>query len=239
MQPTILIIRPEEAAIRFEQELMARFVSDLRTVRAPVMRMEFLSPQVGWASIKTLIFTSHVAVRAFAALTDERAFACYAVGSTTAKAARKIGLDPVDCNGDAAALIEILLEAKPESPALYLRGEHMSVDITVALDQAGIQVQSAVVYRQKAERLTPEASSLLQSDCPVIVPLMSARSSRLLFDQVDPAAQIYPVAISDKVAGTVPEAYSTHLRTAQNPNLEAVLDEVAKQIRDVKRLEGL
>ncbi|SLN62928.1 uroporphyrinogen-III synthase [Roseovarius albus] len=239
MLPTILIIRPEEAAIRFEQELIARFGADLRILRAPAMRMEFLSPQVKWVSINTLVFTSHVAVQAFAALTDDRAFACYAVGSTTATAARAIGLDPVDCKGDAAELVKVLLAARPQLPALYLRGEHVSEDIAAKLDQSGITVQSAIVYRQHAKRLTSEAKDLLQSANPVIVPLMSARSSRLLFDQANPAAQIYPVAISNKVAATVPEAYSAQLRTALKPNLQAVLDEVAKQIRDVKRLEGL
>ena len=58
MHPTILIIRPEEAAIRFEQELIARFGVGLRSVRAPVMRLEFLSPKVNWPTVKTLLFTS-------------------------------------------------------------------------------------------------------------------------------------------------------------------------------------
>jgi uroporphyrinogen-III synthase len=96
-----------------------------------------------------------------------------------------------------------------------------------------------IVYRQRAELLSAEADALLQGDEPVILPLMSARSSRLLFNQVQPTAPMFMAAISENVAATVPDAFSSTLRTALKPKADAILDEVAKQIRDVKRLEGL
>ena len=234
-----LILRPEEAAVRFEQEIHARFGAEYPTLRAPLMCMEPVTPKIDWLSFATLIFTSSFAVQAFAALTNARHFACFAVGETTAQTARDIGLKAIDCGGTAEKLIKTVLSADLPGAVLYLRGEHVSNDIAASLALFDIEVQSATIYRQISNPLSVAAVELLQSDRPVIIPLMSARSSELLFDQLCPSAQIFPVAISDKVAKTVPNAFSGSLRTALKPTLTAVLDEVAKQIRDVKRLEGL
>ncbi|WP_120500503.1 uroporphyrinogen-III synthase [Roseovarius sp. EL26] len=239
MHPTILIIRPDAAAIRFERELHARFGSDLPVLRAPVMQIEHLTPSIDWRGVTTLLFTSHVAVQAFALLTDDRHFECYAVGGATAKAARDIGLSVVDCDGTAADLVNRVLADKAAGPLLYMRGEHISDDIAASLTRSGVTIQSVVAYEQHAVALTSEALTLLNGETPVILPLMSRRSAVLLFDQLHPTAPIFPVAISAKVATAVPEACVGTLRVAVKPSQNAVFDEVAKQISAVKRLEGL
>ena len=216
----------------------ARFGSGLCILRAPIMQIECLTPSIDWRVFNTLVFTSAAAVQAFSALSDERHFDCYAVGGTTAKAARDIGLSVVDCDGTATDLVETVIAAKVTGRVLYLRGEHVSDDIAATFACTGIEVQSAVVYRQCAMPLALDAVSLLKSDTPVIIPLMSKRSVTLLFDQVQPTAPVFPVAMSANVAAMVPDAYSETLRIAQKPSLDAVLEEVAKQINDVKRLEG-
>lgn len=179
--PFLLLTRPGPQSLRF-----AGMVSGARVVISPVLRivgLEFDRAQADRAA--RLVFTSENAV-AFAGAGWGRPALC--VGPRTAQAAQAAGFAAVEGPGDAQRMLPMLGDW---ADALHLHGLHRAMELPLA----GI-----AVYDQQAQPLTPEAREALAGDAPVILPLFSPRSARLLAAELGaiPArAPLAVVAISD------------------------------------------
>ena len=74
---------------------------------------------------------------------------------------------------------------------------------------------------------------------PVILPLMSPRTARIVLGQAGPiTAPLYIAAISRKVADNVPEGVAQRVDIAEMPDLPGMLALVQHQVQMAKRLEG-
>ena len=238
MQPTILITRPEDSAISFASRVRARLGCGVRVVLSPLMQIEYQGSLPPLAGVRTLIFTSQHGVQAFAALTDQRDFDCYAVGNATADVARQLGLRIKSCQGDGQGLIAQVIADNAAVRCLHIRGEHAAVDIAKLLNQAGIETDTAILYRQIGLALEPQAAELLRGEKPVILPLFSPRSAKLFFQQFQPGAPLMVAAISEQVAQTVRETSVSALRVATRPDADAMLEAIDALCNEAKRLEG-
>lgn len=84
---------------------------------------------------------------------------------------------------------------------MHLHGEHTRGDVAARLRAAGLAVEARMVYRQVELPLSDTAHALLQGEAPVILPLFSPRSARLLAGQIEPPrAPCRIVAISTATA---------------------------------------
>jgi uroporphyrinogen-III synthase len=239
MPVTILITRPEPEAGRLAARLHGMCGPGVAVLCAPVMRIELRGELPPLSGGEVPIFTSRHGVAGFCQLTARRDFTCYAVGEATAEAARAEGLTAITCGGDAEALLDRIARDGTTGPFLHLRGAHVAADITGALQAVGHEATEAVVYDQQAQDMGEAGRRVLAGEGPVILPLMSPRSARLVFSQAGHIhAPLFIAAISRKVAQAVPDGAAQDLSIAQRPDAEAMAEAVQDLVKKAKRLEG-
>ncbi len=238
MTVTILITRPEPEARRMAAEVQA-LCEAVAVVISPVMRIAYDGVLPEMSGEEVLIFTSRHGVEGFCRLSARRDFTCYAVGDATAEAAEAQGMRAISAGGDAEALLARIAAEGAHEPFVHLRGAHVAADIAGALRAAGHMARDAVVYDQVESALSAEAQALLLGNEPVILPLMSPRTARIVLGQAGPiTAPLYIAAISRKVADNVPEGVAQRVDIAETPDLPGMLALVQDQVRMAKRLEG-
>ncbi|KGM89551.1 Uroporphyrinogen-III synthase [Roseovarius mucosus DSM 17069] len=238
MTVTILITRPEPEARRMAVEVQA-LCDAVAVVISPVMRIAYDGVLPEMSGEEVLIFTSRHGVEGFCRLSARRDFTCYAVGDATAEAAEAQGMRAISAGGDAEALLARIAAEGGHGPFVHLRGAHVAADIAGALRAAGHMARDAVVYDQVESALSAEAQALLGGAEPVILPLMSPRTARIVLGQAGPiTAPLYIAAISRKVADNVPEGVAQRVDIAETPDLPGMLALVQHQVQMAKRLEG-
>ncbi|MEM8580816.1 MAG: uroporphyrinogen-III synthase [Pseudomonadota bacterium] len=235
---SLLIIRPVPSGDIFAAAARNALGPDVDIVSSPILQISQLANLPDLSNIRTLIFTSAHAVASFAAQTKRRDFKCYAVGSGTAFRARELGFDALDGGGNAEKLVKRIKKDTPPEPCLYLRGRHVSRDIAKDLNSVGIEVQEAIVYEQEPKRLSPLARGLLDSGTPILLPLFSARSGQLFFDNHKAKGPLHVIAISENVASVVPKVQAKEIQVATKPDTDSVLAKVVQFFFTTKQLEG-
>jgi uroporphyrinogen-III synthase len=197
--PTILLTRPEAQSRDFATRLRARIAPDIPVIISPVLEIvpvPFDLPVKPRLLVLTSVHAAEAARRA--GLANLPAFC---VGDRTAEAARSAGLVPHSAAGDAGALIALLKAARPEGPALYIRGQHAATDMASELVSAGLDTYAVIAYDQIARPLSALARAALDAAAPVILPVFSPRSSRLLAREAAQArAPLDLIAISAAAA---------------------------------------
>ncbi len=166
MPPTVLLTRPKPASLRFAASL-----SDLavEVVISPILRIVPVAHDGDRLSqARGLVFTSAHAVAAAGA---GRGRPAICVGPATASAARDAGFAVTEGPGDAAGMMPLLAGLGPGW--LHPHGAHVA---------RVLPVPGMVVYDQLAQPLNDAARALLDTDAPVVLPLFSPRSARLLAD---------------------------------------------------------
>lgn len=229
--PTILLTRPEAAARRFGASLAAAGcrldqmiapILDIRPIEGALAATR-LSPE---AAAGGVILSSVHGVRALAAETALRPPA-WCVGQATAQAARDEGFEVMAAARDADDLFRVILGAGQPGPFLHARGRHSRGALPERLRAAGLPTDEVVIYDQTARPLDPAARALLTGRAPVILPLFSPRSARLLAEAGPFTAPLHLVAISDAAAQSWAEAVGgispQTLHVAHRPDGDAMI----------------
>ncbi len=231
--------RPAARSDRFAQALRAQFGDDLNIVIAPVMRIESCAPPDAVPPQTDVIFTSASAVAALCDQMPAPGTAAFCVGTATTQAARAEDWQASCVGPDADALVAGLLRDPPSRPLIHMRGTHARGDVAGRLSANGVPCAECVVYRQVAETLTVPAQKLLKSASPVIVPLFSPRSARLLSDKLPPqTGDLWLVTISAAATRAWGDAPCARLVQAETPDLPGMLAAMAPLISQVRKLEG-
>ena len=237
MSPTILITRPEASAVSFADQLRLRFGCDVKVILSPVLRIEFCGTLPDMANVKTLLFTSRNGVAAFLAKTARKDIPCICVGEATAGFARAHGLPATASTGSGDDLVKHVISNHESGPCLHVRGEHGVGEISLRLTKAGIPTAETILYQQVQHPLTDEACELLTGSNPVILPLFSPRTARLLFSEIKISAPVTVVAFSANVANEVPNALSNSVLVARQPDVAAMIRAIEPMIATGKLLE--
>jgi uroporphyrinogen-III synthase len=206
-----------------------RFVGQLGvavdTLFAPLMQIELIeAPPVG-PGLTSIILTSENGALAAAQMRGLPKVA-YCVGDRTAQVARDAGFDPISAQGDALALVELILSGPQTGPLLHIRGEHVRGDVAERLNAAGIDTQDCIAYRQQNLPLAPAAIAALMGKRPVILPLFSPRSVTILAEQGPFLAPLYVVSISRAVAKEAETLHPVSVTEAVSPQAVAMVQAV-------------
>ncbi len=207
-------------------------------VLSPLMRIEPCGTQPAPEGIAALIFTSRNGVQAFARKSRRRDIPCYTVGDATAALARAEGLDATSCSGDADRLVARMLADGVKGPCLHIRGEHGVGNIAARLTAGGIETTEAVLYRQVAQPLNAAALALLQREAPVIIPLFSPRTARLISVGFEGDAPKFVVAMSPAVAKAVDDARLQGVIVADAPDAAGMVEAIKAALIQANALEG-
>lgn len=214
MPPLLLLTRPEHASRRFAKQ-SAHF--GLQTLISPIVQivaLDFDRALVDGA--KGLVITSENAVP-FVAPGRGRPAIC--VGPRSAEVARAAGFEAVAGPGDAARLMPMLTGL--DQGWVHPHGTHVAKVLPVT---------GVAVYDQIALDLSPEAQEVLQGKNPVILPLFSPRSARLLAAQTgDARAPLWLVAISAAAADAW-QGRDARLIVAPTPDAPGILHGIAEML---------
>ena len=231
----VLITRPQPQAGRLGQQLTAALGGAVRLVLSPLMAREFLAPPLPPGPHEALLLTSETGAEAAGRLRaagQSLPDTLHCVGTRTAEVARRHGFDPITICDTAKDLIAQLRKTASSGPLLYLHGSDVSARLDLALEEAGIRATSAVVYAQRPQPLSEAARHLLDTPGPVVVPLYSPRSARLLVDALPERAraEILPCAISEAVLSALPETIRCRAVVADRPDGAAMKQAILRVI---------
>jgi uroporphyrinogen-III synthase len=227
----LLITRPASEGVRTAAALQSQ---GHQTMLAPLLRIEWLAPDIGAGPWDGIIMTSANGARA---LSDHPRreellpLKLFAVGRTTAQAAHACGFrDIVSADGDVSDLLD-LLTCSPlrTGRLLYLAGAERSVDLSAALAPAGTQVDTVVIYRAVAEMRLPDeveaAFAAQQIDGVLHFSPRTAAAFVAAAAAVGPAALALPqFCLSAAVAKPLQAAGARDLRIAARPDEAALLE---------------
>lgn len=214
----VLITRPAPQGDRLAERLRMDWGDRVAVTQSPLMTTVYLTPEVPPGPFAAVILTSEVGALAARHLRGLPRL-CHCVGTRTAEAAQESGFRPGLVAPTAAALVSALL-AEDTGPLLYLHGRDVSVRIDQLLAEAGRTATAAVVYDQQETPLNGSALALLRGEGPVVAPLYSVRSVRLLVAAMPPGvgSEIWPCAISEQVALALPDDLRDRCAVAETPD---------------------
>lgn len=221
----VLLTRPAAAGDRFAADLAAAFGDRIVTLSSPLIAPRFLTPDLP-AGAAALILTSETGaeaagrLRAGGAALPARA---WCVGDRTASAARAAGFEGISAQGDADALVALILSRGERGPLLHLHGRETRGDVAARLAAAGVTATGVAVYAQEAQPLSPAARAALDGAGPVIVPLFSPRTAELFAATAPHRAALWLAALSPAVAAAVADLPAARRVTATTPDAAGML----------------
>ncbi|MDJ1009416.1 MAG: uroporphyrinogen-III synthase [Paracoccaceae bacterium] len=226
--PHILMTRPRAASERFLAELARRGVAMGEAAISPAISIEHVGRPVDIEGHGGVIVTS---AHALVGVTGRRGVSAWCVGDATARAAERAGFDAVTAGGTVDDLVRVITGARPRSPLLYLRGQHVTGDVAGQLAGFGIEVDERVVYDQPESSPNADAARLVSGTASVVLPLFSPRSAAIVADWTEQAvAPLHAVAMSEAVAA----AWGRTARIAPRPTLTSMVDTTAELIAGLR-----
>lgn len=198
LQPTLLLTRPEPQSRAFLRECETRLGRRLPVVISPLMNIQPTDEVPELDRYATVIFTSSNGVRSVMAIANLTGRSVITVGEKTAELARQAGAEAEALGEDVESLLERASQIR--GPALFCRGVHSRGDLAARLRECGVATDEAEVYDQVSQPLSAAARSLLDGSAPVVAPVFSPRSARLLSAQGVITAPLTVIAMSPAVA---------------------------------------
>lgn len=227
----VLITRAEADARALAAELAAQghesLVEPLLTIVATAQAPPDLE------GIQALAFTSANGVRVFAGLSAHRDLPVFAVGASTAAAARGAGFRRVEsAAGDVTALAALITQRlAPEDGAVFHgAGRQVAGDLKGELEAAGFAVRRAVLYEARAATaLSPAAAEALAAGKLDAVLFFSPRTAETFVRLVSQAGlaescrACRAVCLSRAVANKLEAIAWGAVHVADQPTREALL----------------
>ena len=190
---------------------------------APLLAIRFLAPLMDLNGVAALAFTSANGVRAFSALSEDRALPVFAVGDATAQAARAAGFARVrSASGDVrglAALIEAERAGLP-GEVLHPGARALAGDLAGTLTAAAVSARAVAVYEAAPAALSAETLAVLPSLDAVLI--HSPRAAQLLAETAAPRT-LRACCISAAAAAPLAGAGFRRIDVAARPDEESLL----------------
>ena len=197
--------------------------------------------------VQALLFTSANGLRAFAALSEDRALPVFAVGQSTAEAARKAGfarVESADGNVDDLATLVAARLDPADGALLHGAARQVAGDLQGSLREAGFTLRRRILYEAKAAtQLSPEAAAALSGGQVDVVMFFSPRTGetfvRLVQVQslVSSLVRCHALCLSAAVADKVDVLDWSSIVIAERPNQEALLSSLSR-IAEPKPIEA-
>jgi uroporphyrinogen-III synthase len=208
----IWITRAEPGASRTAERLRALGHAPLI---APVLEVHPLPADLDLGGVGALAFTSGNGVRAFADLSADRGLPVFAVGESTAQAARGAGFAAViSADGDVDALAGVIAGAagRLAGTVLHPGAREPAGDLIGALQTQGVAARAVTVYETRVlpVQVPAGAQAVLVHSPKAAAALAGADIGDLTAYCISPAAAA-PLAAAGKRVAVAPEPNETSL----------------------------
>ncbi|WMT92350.1 uroporphyrinogen-III synthase [Pelagibacterium sp. H642] len=229
---SILVTRPHPDAERTAAGLAAL---GLEPIVAPMLEARFTGADLPDAApFAALAVTSANGVRALAAHPQGERFAnlpVYAVGDHTAAEARAVGFERISAAGGTLDdLCAIILADKPAGPIFYPAPLHQSGDLAGRLAEAGIEVETRILYQMCAATVLPPGLDQRLIDGAIAGAVFYSRRTAEIFAGLVSGSQYEQVrrslsclCLSEKVAEPLVDAHFPRIGLADAPSQEAMM----------------
>ncbi len=222
MTPTLIMTRPSHIATATVEEYRATISQPFEVIMSPLIKIVPCDVRGIDCNPDHLIFTSANAVAQIDRIGLSRAGVAWCVGQRTAVAAGAAGFVTRSVNGTGADLLALIRSENPTGTFLHLHGRHTYVSFAQEL---GERCRGLCVYDQIAVPPSNAARTALVGTAPVIIPLYSPRSARIMTSSVQITAPTWMVAISAQTADHSPPANDrVRWRVAATPDQKGMLD---------------
>lgn len=228
--PLILLTRPREQSLRFAGQITEAF-GPWDILISPVLAIQPLAVSPLEGSFSDLILTSLNGADQAGGLGFPLPRHAFCVGERTAHAARQAGFTATTVGSDAESLIAALLRMRPAGRLLHLHGVETRGAVADRLTEGGIPTLSLAIYDQVARPLTDDARRALDGARPVILPVFSPRTARIIAEQGPFTAPLQVVALSAAVAAALRPLSPDRLEIAQSPDAAGMLDAMGGILR--------
>lgn len=210
----LLLTRPAPDSRRIAAMLPA-----IETEISPILRITPVAHDgARLRAARGLVFTS---VHAVDAAGPGRGRFAICVGGRTGQVARAAGFAVREGQGTADSLLPLIAAAPV--PLIHPHGRHLA---------RKLPVEGMVVYDQIGQPLSARAQQWLAEGRPVLVPLFSPRSARLISAQLrGAAAPLWPVAISPAAMAQWSAPFAGHA-VARAPSAEAMVLAISHLMAD-------
>lgn len=228
----VILTRALAQAERFAETLP----TETQAVFSPLLEILLLPVQDRPNASEILLFTSENGVMSIAATgAAHSGQMALCVGKRTAEVAQAAGFDATSADGSAADLIQLALTTS--GPFTHVRGVHTRGDIAETLRAAGHTCRELVLYDQIERPLSAEASDILSTDQPCLVPLFSRRTAELFLREQPKAVSAHIICLSTAVADALSTGSYASVSTSRAPRADALLSELSDRLRAI-RLEA-
>ena len=178
----VIVTRPRNDSLRLARRLGSLTGEHTEIVIAPLLEIEIPGRSLDLSDYQGLVFTSANGVKAIRNCTIRENAIAFCVGKRTATAARKAGLTATAANGDAADLVDHIVNRWHGGALAYIRGTHAAVDLAAALRSRSLPTNSYRLYNQRRLSLGREARDVL-GRTPCVLPVYSARTACILSEE--------------------------------------------------------
>ena len=200
----------------------------LRPLVAPLLTVQALDAPIDLIGVGALAFTSVNGVRAFAHGSAVRNLPVFAVGDATADAARGAGFaEVISANDNGAALVRLIIDARPQGEVLVPGPKIPSGDIPGALRRAGLRARAVALYETLVpEALPGDAAHALRNREVAAILIHSVRAGEALARFAAPFnwSQTAAIGLSPACLRPLANLALADRATANRPREDALLD---------------
>ena len=231
----LLLTRPLDGNERFCLKIKHLLYS-CEILDNPIQKIDFLPSLSEVNKNSVLIFTSANGLRAAKKnnLSNKK---CFVVGANTKKIAVSFGYDVLGVSKDQENLLKLIKSKKPTESMVHIRGKHTVGNLCDALKRNQFSCLDIIGYNQEPLKIKKQNLQKIQSGRPVILPIFSSRSAKLLQSNLD-LTGFNVIAISEAVAKIVTGVELGELLVSKKPDLNSMQEATLAILRRLIKFDG-
>jgi uroporphyrinogen-III synthase len=222
-----------ERSYLFLDQLIQAGVEENMIQIAPVLEIVPVDAPIEIAAHEAVIFSSIAGVDVAAKKLGRAELKAYCVGEKTAAAARHLGYEVCTVAPDVERLFQ-QMSARPVEAVVHIRGEHTRGNLVSKLRGLGWSAREQVVYQQKEVPFATKVFDIIQRENPLVLPLFSPRSARLLVDRLPKRGDIYGIAMSEAVRQVVNDFEWSRLDVANAPDAASMVSQTLHVLKGLR-----
>lgn len=222
--PIVLVTRPETSATAFV-DVLRDHAGKFVPLIAPAFGFEDVPHSL--PPFDMAIFTSKAGV---STAPDGEGRIAWCVGDMTAQAARDNGYTARSAQGDANALVEVILDRRPAGSLVHIRGETSHGNVSDRLNAAGLTCADVISYRKSRRDKPNDLTDILSAGRTIILPIFSAETVSIIQDWGLPLSGAHIVAISPKVGRMTEVMQPIAVTVVDTPDVASMTQAVVRLI---------